>query len=184
MTESTRSRSSSRKSTASSEAAAPEPAVAAETPSAEIKPAKTRPSAEVARPADVADTASTAAAGGTPPSARTPLTLTIQLPFFTATLTGPQPASKAPAPPPAAAARPDTGALLEKMAFYGGVAAAGAVGAIEWPVALAVAAGTWIAQHTPAATGALPIPRPPARTREPAQREPAEKEPALVGGKT
>jgi hypothetical protein len=84
----------------------------------------------------------------------TPLTLTVHLPFLTATLTGPRPVTAAPAPAPPAAAERSPGGTLEKLAFYGGVATMGALGALEWPVAFAVAAGTWVAQHTPPVAGA------------------------------
>ena len=85
------------------------------------------------------------------PAAGVPRTLSIRLPLVTITF-GPQPTPPVPAPAPRAAPGP-RGATLERLAFYGGVAAAGVVGAIEWPVA--VAAGTWVAQHT------LPAPRSP-----------------------
>jgi hypothetical protein len=89
----------------------------------------------------------------TPPTTApaTPLTLTLRLPFVTATLSGPQRASAAASPVPGARS---PGGTLEKLAFYGGVVTMGALGAIDWPVALAVAAGTWVAQHTPPAVGA------------------------------
>lgn len=87
------------------------------------------------------------------PAAGVPRTLSIRLPLVTITF-GPQPTPPVPAPAPRAAPGP-RGATLERLAFYGGVAAAGVVGAIEWPVAVAVAAGTWVAQHT------LPAPRSP-----------------------
>jgi hypothetical protein len=102
------------------------------------------------------------------PPATTPLTLTIRLPFFTATLSGPQRASAA--APPAPGAR-SPGGSLQKLAFYGGVATMGALGAIDWPVAFAVAAGTWVAQHTPPAVGSVPRRR--AGVPEPTEREPA-----------
>jgi hypothetical protein len=101
------------------------------------------------------------------PPATTPLTLTIRLPFFTATLSGPQRASAA--APPAPGAR-SPGGSLQKLAFYGGVATMGALGAIDWPVAFAVAAGTWVAQHTPPTVGAVPRRR--AGVPEPTGREP------------
>jgi hypothetical protein len=80
------------------------------------------------------------------PTARTPRTLSVRLPLVTITF-GPQPAVPAPPPRPT---RPmaSGGATLERLVFYGGVAAAGALGALEWPVAIAVATGTWVAQHT------------------------------------
>lgn len=103
------------------------------------------------------------------PPATTPLTLTIRLPFFTATLSGPQRASAAAPPAPAPGAR-SPGGSLQKLAFYGGVATMGALGAIDWPVAFAVAAGTWVAQHTPPTVGAVPRRR--AGVPEPTGREP------------
>jgi hypothetical protein len=107
---------------------------------------------------------------GTDPRATTPLTLTLRLPFLTATLTGPQPGTAAPGP---ATARRSAGGTLEKLAFYGGVATMGALGALDWPVAVAVAAGTWVAQHTPPVAGTArgAGPREPVGTPEPAGRE-------------
>jgi len=81
------------------------------------------------------------------------------MPFLTVTI-GPQPA------PPVAPGGPGPVGTLEKAAFYGGVAALGALGVLEWPVAAAVAAGTWVAQHT----------RP--GLRAPADRTPADRTPA------
>jgi hypothetical protein len=67
------------------------------------------------------------------------------------------------------------GGTLEKLAFYGGVATMGALGAIEWPVALVVAAGTWVAQHTPPVGGAGrgAVPRARVGAPEPTGGEPA-----------
>ena len=108
------------------------------------RPATARPAATSTPPAPAA---------GVAPAAGTPRTLSIRMPLVTITF-GPQPAAPVPVPaqPTASGAR---SATLERLAFYGGVAAAGAVGALEWPVAVAVAAGTWVAQHT------LPAPRRP-----------------------
>ena len=89
-----------------------------------------------------------------PERRREPLTFTIRLPFLVATLQR-GPAFPAAATAPAAAAGVPTArdpvGTMEKLAFYGGVAGAGAAGVLEWPVAVAVAAGTWVAQHTPPA---------------------------------
>jgi hypothetical protein len=171
MTETPGNRASTRRSSASTGTAAPEPA---RTEPAETS-VLTAPTAEVERAVDVA---ARDADGQTAPAARTPLTLTIRLPFLTATLTGPGaatavpatgvPAAAAPAPAPAPGG---AGGTLEKLAFYGGVAAMGAFGALEWPVAAAVAAGTWVAQHTPPAAGMLRRPRPAAETQAPAEHE-------------
>jgi hypothetical protein len=114
------------------------------------------------------------------PQVRMPRTLSIHLPLVTVTF-GPQPAVPVPAqmafPVPAqpAAPAPGSGATLERLAFYGGVAAAGALGALEWPVAVAVAAGTWVAQHT------LPAPRRPADSPPPESTAVAAASPATVG---
>jgi hypothetical protein len=86
------------------------------------------------------------------PQVQTPRTVTVRLPLVTITI-GPLPTPPAPAGP-ASAPAPDGGSL-QKVVFYGGIAAAGAMGALEWPVALAVAAGTWVAQHTAPAAGRI-----------------------------
>jgi hypothetical protein len=121
---------------------------------------------------------------GTPqvgtPQVSMPRTLSIHLPLVTVTF-GPQPvapvpaqpAAPVPAQPPAPSA--GNGATLERLAFYGGVAAAGALGALEWPVAIAVATGTWVAQHT------LPAPRRPADSAPPESTAVAAASPATVG---
>jgi hypothetical protein len=162
MTETPRSPASTRKSSAPTKAAASEAAAA--------KPAgtpATTATTDTARPAERAD-------GHTAPGARTPMTLTIRLPFFTATFSGPgsaPPAGAPLAPVVPAPGRSDPGGMLEKMAFYGGIAAAGALGALEWPVAAAVAAGTWVAQHTPPPAGLMRGPRPRTEDRTPAEPE-------------
>jgi hypothetical protein len=135
-------------------------------------------SSDVPRATEVERSTATAGPDATAPDgprAGTPLSLTIRLPFLTATLTGPQRATAAPALASSAAAPRSAGATLEKLAFYGGVATMGALGALDWPVAFAVAAGTWVAQHTPpvARTVRSLAPREPAGTSERAAREPA-----------
>ncbi|MGY1620961.1 hypothetical protein ACI789_02045 [Geodermatophilus sp. SYSU D00965] len=112
------------------------------------------------------------------PQVQAPRTLTVRLPLVTITV-GPLPAAPAPTAAPPAAPR-DRG-TFQKVVFYGGVAAAGAMGALEWPVALAVAAGTWVAQHT--APVAARIPGRPA-SRPMAQGEPAgpSPDPDAAGG--
>jgi hypothetical protein len=97
------------------------------------------------RPAAAATEGTTAEAAGTPPARRAgPLGFTIRVPFLTITL-GPQPL------PPAAPVVEQAGyggGTLERLAFYGGVVTMGALGVLDWPVAAAIAAGTWVAQHT------------------------------------
>jgi hypothetical protein len=98
--------------------------------------------------------------GGAAPQVQVPRTITVRLPLVTITV-GPQPG--APAPASATSAPPQAGGTFQKVAFYGGIAAAGALGALEWPVALAVATGTWVAQHTTPVAGLItgrPAPRP------------------------
>ncbi|MGY1642223.1 hypothetical protein ACI782_14030 [Geodermatophilus sp. SYSU D00703] len=123
-------------------------------------------------------------AGETAPQVQVPRTITVRLPLVTITI-GPQPGGPATAsatPAPTAASAPtQPGGTLQKAVFYGGVAAAGALGAIEWPVAVAVAAGTWVAQHTAPVAGRLtgrPAPRPMAQG-EPAGPSP---DPDAAGG--
>lgn len=108
-----------------------------------------RRSRTAARPA--AAEARTTAVAGRPAAQRPgPLALSIHVPFLTITL-GPQPS-------PAARAAGRGGGTMERLAFYGGVATMGALGVLDWPVAAAIAAGTWVAQHT------LPGRPPPAGT--------------------
>jgi hypothetical protein len=122
------------------------------------------------------------AAPPAPAPAPAPRTVTVRLPLVTITV-GPLPAS--PAPAGAAAGAPPApardGGTVQKVVFYGGIAAAGALGALEWPVALAVAAGTWVAQHTPPIAGRTAV-RPAARPT--AQGEPAGRsaDPDAAGG--
>jgi hypothetical protein len=163
MTETTRGRSSARKSSESTQTK---------------EPGASGPGSEVATRADATGDGGTAA-----PAARTPMTLTIRLPFFSATFSGPgsAPPAGAPLTPVVPVVGRDPGGTLEKMAFYGGVAAAGALGALEWPVAAAVAAGTWVAQHTPPPAGLLRATRPPVENRKPDENpKPAEAEPIAV----
>jgi hypothetical protein len=49
----------------------------------------------------------------------------------------------------------------ERLLFYAGLAALGAVGVIEWPVAAAIAAGTYIAAKTRPPPPLTPTPPPP-----------------------
>ncbi|MCW2676189.1 MAG: hypothetical protein JWR70_1229 [Modestobacter sp.] len=92
-------------------------------------------------------------------------TMTLRLPFMTLSVSRPpqdpapgagEPAHRGmPGTAGAQAGRPGSG---EQLLFYAGVAALGAAGVLEWPVAAAIAAGTYIATKTrptpPAATGA------------------------------
>lgn len=104
-----------------------------------------RPRSSAARPAAPAQRRTTAAAPGTPPAPRPgPLGLSIHVPFLTITL-GPQ---ASPGVPAVAKDAGRGGGTVERLAFYGGVATMGALGVLDWPVAAAIAAGTWVAQHT------------------------------------
>jgi hypothetical protein len=99
-------------------------------------------------------------AGGAAPQVQAPRTITVRLPLVTITV-GPLPPSPVPAGPTSAPTQ--AGGTFQKVAFYGGIAAAGALGALEWPVAVAVAAGTWVAQHTAPVAGLVtgrPAPQP------------------------
>src|SRR5688572_14759586 len=101
MTETTRGRASTRKSSASTQTKEP-------------GATGTGPGAEVATRADV-----TGDSGKAAPAARTPMTLTIRLPFFSATFTGPgsAPPAGAPLTPVVPVVGRDPGGTLEKMAF-------------------------------------------------------------------
>ena len=104
-----------------------------------------------------------------------PRTLSVRLPFVTVTLSGPQPAEPPAAVVPAREVGARPGSTLEKLVFYGGVATMGAIGALEWPVAAAVAAGTWVAQHTAPIVRTTPEPAPspqPSDTEQQTSREP------------
>lgn len=86
-----------------------------------------------------------------------PSGFSVDLPFMNATLTLPQIRAKVASEAQAGTRTARTGARhrgqrggVEKTAFYGGVLALGALGVVEWPVALLVAAGTYVAQHTSA----------------------------------
>ena len=75
-----------------------------------------------------------------------PDTVVVRLPFLTVSLSRPA-ARPVDAPGSAAPAEPgSTG--VQRLLFYGGVAALGVVGAVEWPVAAAIAAGTYVASRT------------------------------------
>jgi hypothetical protein len=89
-----------------------------------------------------------------------PRTLRVRLPFVTVTLSGPQTTEPPAAVVPARDVGPLPGGTLEKVVFYGGVATMGAIGALEWPVVAAVAAGTWVAQHTAPIVRTTPEPAP------------------------
>jgi len=96
-------------------------------------------------------------------------------PMLPRTLSGPQPAEPPAAVVPARDVGARPGSTLEKLVFYGGVATMGAIGALEWPVAAAVAAGTWVAQHTAPIVRTTPEPAPspqPSETEQQTSREP------------
>ena len=112
-----------------------------------------------------------------PPSE--PTTMTLRLPFMTLSVTRPQ---QDPAPRPPGQARRGRAATAggpgpgsgsgERLLFYTGIAALGAAGVIEWPVAAVIAAGTYIAARS-RPSPPRPAPRAPGGSR-PAGGAPAE----------
>jgi hypothetical protein len=80
-------------------------------------------------------------------------TATIRLPFLTARF-------EVAAPPSGEGWRlgPVTLPSPAKTAYYLGLGALAAVEVVEWPVAAALAAGTYVAQHTSGQAAALPHP--------------------------
>jgi hypothetical protein len=93
-------------------------------------------------------------------------TLTLHLPLVTLTLSRPSGAAKPGAAPPGPATAPGAASGGgQRLLFYAGVAALGVAGVVEWPVAAAIAAGTYIAARTrPAAPPAPAPPRAAGRT--------------------
>lgn len=87
--------------------------------------------------------------------------LTIRLPFLTVSLTRP-------AGPPTPQAAPRSTPTVElpasgrgpRLLFYTGVAALGVAGVVEWPVAAAIAAGTYIASKARSTPTQPPSPGP------------------------
>jgi len=79
-----------------------------------------------------------------------PDTVVVKLPFLTVSLSRPAArpveASGSAAPAEHVSAAGSSG--VQRLLFYGGVAALGVVGAVEWPVAAAIAAGTYVASRT------------------------------------
>jgi hypothetical protein len=80
-------------------------------------------------------------------------TATIRLPFLTARF-------EVPAPPSGVGWRvgPVTLPSPAKTAYYLGLGALAAAEVVDWPVAVALAAGTFVAQHTSGQAAALPHP--------------------------
>ncbi|MCW2508361.1 MAG: hypothetical protein JWP68_1509 [Modestobacter sp.] len=98
-------------------------------------------------------------------------TMTLRLPFMTLSVSRPRHESAQGAGEQTDRSRPTTGGTPiagpgsgERLLFYAGVAALGVAGAIEWPVAAAIAAGTYIAakSRTPSPP---PVRGAPERTR-------------------
>ena len=82
-------------------------------------------------------------------------TMTLRLPFMTLSLSRPRQDSAHDAGEQVRRSRPGTGGAPiagpgsgERLLFYTGVAALGAAGVLEWPVAAAIAVGTYIAAKT------------------------------------
>ena len=100
-------------------------------------------------------------------------TFSLNLPFLSVSVV--RPASSRPAAgtddSPGAAVAPWDAVppTAQKVLFYGGVAALGVAGVVEWPVVAAIAAGTWLAGRTRSGG-----PTPPAGRTPPAERAGAE----------
>jgi|NGEPerStandDraft_6_1074524.scaffolds.fasta_scaffold30731_4 hypothetical protein len=82
---------------------------------------------------------------------------TLRLPFVTATFTRvPVRPAAGESTAPAGGSRPDE--QRQRLAFYAGAAALGALEVVEWPVALLVAAGTYLAgRRTPTGPASRPV---------------------------
>lgn len=90
-------------------------------------------------------------AATTPRTAETePDTVVVRLPFLTVSLSRPaaRPVEAAGGAAPAEPVPAAGSSGVQRLLFYGGVAALGVVGAVEWPVAAAIAAGTYVASRT------------------------------------
>jgi hypothetical protein len=96
-------------------------------------------------------------APGAAPEGRPTRTATIRLPFFTARF-------EVAAPPSGEGWRLGPVSLPSpaKTAYYLGLGALAVAEVVEWPVAAALAAGTYVAQHTSGQAAALPHPEWPA----------------------
>jgi hypothetical protein len=116
---------------------------------------------EVASGDVTAQQPATSGAGQTSGAPRERTTLTLRLPLITVSLA--RPAGNAPrpvgtstrpaAPPLRPATSPDPGSGGgQRLLFYAGVAALGVAGVVDWPVAAAIAAGTYIAAHSRSTT--------------------------------
>jgi hypothetical protein len=88
-------------------------------------------------------------------------TLTLHLPLVTLSLSRPSGAARPEAAPPGPATAPGAASGGgQRLLFYAGVAALGVAGVVEWPVAAAIAAGTYIAARSrPTAPSPAPGPR-------------------------
>jgi hypothetical protein len=107
----------------------------------------------------------------TPPEHGERTTMTLRLPFLTLSLTRPHQPPAHGAGEQARRRRPGTAEAQvadrgsgERLLFYTGVAALGVAGVLEWPVAAAIAAGTYIAAKT-RSTPPRPVPGGSADTR-------------------
>lgn len=94
-------------------------------------------------------------------------TLTLRLPLVTLSLSRPAgAATRVPSPSGVGTATTEEVAGGQRLLFYAGIAALGAVGAVEWPVAAAIAAGTYLAAKSRSASaspdGPTPVAAPPA----------------------
>jgi hypothetical protein len=112
----------------------PDPAPAEEsTPPEHPVAATTTPAAEATRTAETE-----------------PDTVVVRLPFLTVSLSRPaaRPAEPSGGAAPAEPVSAAGSSGVQRLLFYGGVAALSVVGAVEWPVAAAIAAGTYVATRT------------------------------------
>jgi len=72
-----------------------------------------------------------------------PATATLRLPFGSLSVSLPQVSARVGAQP-VGAGQGAGGTGIERLALYGGAAALGALGVLEWPVVLAAAGGTYV----------------------------------------
>jgi len=87
------------------------------------------------------------------PEETEPATVVLRLPFLTVSMSRPalhraDPAGSPGRPVESAAHSAAGSSGVQRLMFYGGVAALGVAGAVDWPVAAAIAAGTYIATRT------------------------------------
>lgn len=103
---------------------------------------------------------------GTPAAPSEEQTLTIRLPFLTVSVARPAghpattPSQGAPRSTPTIELPVPGAGSAPRLLYYAGVAALGVAGVVEWPVAAAIAAGTYIASRSRSAPAQPPPPGP------------------------